>query len=44
MQSQDKDYRVFLLNSYSGPARKIICYVCINEIINLTQLPGVAIS
>ena len=27
MQSDETDFRIFILNSYSGPARKIICYV-----------------
>ena len=33
MQSENIDYRVFVLNSYSGQARKIICYVSKNNII-----------
>ena len=27
MQTREEDFRVFFLNTYSGPARKIICYV-----------------
>ena len=27
MQLESEDYRVFFLNTYSGPARKIICAV-----------------
>ena len=30
LQVESDDYRVFFLNSYSGPARKIVCDVSVN--------------
>ena len=30
MQLENDDYRIFVLNCYSEPAKRIICEVCIS--------------